>query len=165
MRCDLAASLLHGPRLLFLDEPTIGLDALSKLAVRDFIRRLNRERGVTVILTTHDMDDIEALCRRLIVIDEGSLYLDGSIEELRSRVTGERRLIVDLENEGDSIVDENVEVIRQEGHRVWLRFDPDEIAADKLISRIAAGHVIRDLFVENPPIEEIVAKLYGKGET
>ena len=164
MRCDLAASLLHGPRLLFLDEPTIGLDAVSKLAVRDFIRRLNQERGVTVILTTHDMDDIEALCRRLVVIDEGSLYLDGSIEQLRSRVSGERRLIVDLENEGDRIFDENVEVIRQEGHRVWLRFDPDKIAAAKLISRIATGHAIRDLFVENPPIEEIVAKLYAKGE-
>ena len=71
MRCDLAASLLHAPGILFLDEPTIGLDAVSKLAVRDFVRRLNRERGVTVILTTHDMDDIEALCTRVIVIGDG----------------------------------------------------------------------------------------------
>ena len=75
MRCDLAASLLHSPALLFLDEPTIGLDAVSKLAVRDFVRRLNRERGVTVILTTHDMDDIEALCSRVMLIDEGRILL------------------------------------------------------------------------------------------
>ena len=77
MRCDLAAALIHSPALLYLDEPTIGLDAVSKLAVRDFIRRLNRERGVTVILTTHDMDDIEALCERVLLIGEGRILFDG----------------------------------------------------------------------------------------
>ena len=90
MRCDLVASLLHAPGILFLDEPTIGLDATSKLAVRDFIKRLNRQRNVTVILTTHDMDDIEALCERIIVIGNGSILSDGRLDELRSRVNGER---------------------------------------------------------------------------
>ena len=105
MRCDLAASLLHSPSILFLDEPTIGLDAVSKLAVRDFVRRLNRERGVTVILTTHDMDDIEALCSRVIVIDHGRILSDGTLEELRPRVTNERGLIVDLRDGGVEVAD------------------------------------------------------------
>ena len=97
MRCDLAAALLHAPAMLFLDEPTIGLDALSKLAVRDFVRRLNRERGITVILTTHDMDDIEALCSRVIVIGEGKIISDGSLDTLRRRAGAQRRLVIDLE--------------------------------------------------------------------
>ncbi|MGQ9629987.1 MAG: ABC transporter ATP-binding protein [bacterium] len=162
MRCDLAATLLHSPSLLYLDEPTIGLDAVSKLAVRDFIRRLNRERGVTVILTTHDMDDIEALCRRVIVINEGRILSDGTLEDLRAHVTKERRLIVDLIEEGEQVADPDATVIHRDGHRVHLRFDPDRISAADLIGRIAAKHAIRDLFVENPPIEEIVARLYGE---
>src|SRR5262249_1196293 len=98
MRCDLAASLLHAPPLLFLDEPTIGLDAVSKLAVRDFVLRLNRERGVTVILTTHDMDDIEVLCQRVIVIGSGRILSDGSLADLRNRVSRERWLTVDVDD-------------------------------------------------------------------
>jgi len=162
MRCDLAASLLHSPKILYLDEPTIGLDAVGKLAVRDFIRTLNRERGVTVILTTHDMDDIEALCNRVIVIHEGGIYLDGTLSQLRARVTNERRLIVDLVHEDDIVRDGEAEVIRREGHRVWLRFDPERISAAELIARVTASHAIRDLYVENPPIEEIIARLYGE---
>ncbi|MHC4600355.1 MAG: ABC transporter ATP-binding protein, partial [Planctomycetota bacterium] len=118
MRCDLAASLLHDPKILFLDEPTIGLDAVSKLTVRDFIRRLNRERGVTVILTTHDMNDIEALCSRVIVIDQGRLFADSTLDALRERVSGERRLIVDLEHEDADIRDPDATVVEREGHRV-----------------------------------------------
>ncbi len=161
MRCDLAAALLHSPPLLYLDEPTIGLDAVSKLAVRDFIRRLNRERGVTVMLTTHDMDDIEALCRRVIVINEGKILLDGTLDELRARVTRERWLTVDLVNEGDEVRDPDAAVVRHDGHRVHLRFDPEVVSAADLIARITARHAVSDLFVENPPIEHIIARLYG----
>ena len=164
MRCDLAASLLHAPSILFLDEPTIGLDAVSKLAVRDFVRRLNRERGVTVILTTHDMDDIEALCTRVMVIGHGRILSDGTLEDLRSRVTTERRLIVDLVEEDEQISDPDATVMQRDGHRVSLRFDPDRVSAAVLISRIMSQHAIRDLFVENPPIEEIISRLYGEHE-
>jgi ABC-2 type transport system ATP-binding protein len=162
MRCDLAASLLHAPSLLFLDEPTIGLDAVSKRGVREFVRQLSRERGVTVILTTHDMDDIEALCSRVIVISGGRIFSDGTLEDLRARVTTERRLIVDLVDEAEDVVDPDAAVIGRDGHRVFLRFDPDCIPPAVLISRITAHHAVRDLFVENPPIEEIVARLYGE---
>jgi ABC-2 type transport system ATP-binding protein len=160
MRCDLAAALLHSPPLLYLDEPTIGLDAISKLAVRDFVRRLNRERGVTVILTTHDMDDIEALCSRILVIGQGRILSDGTLDGLRARVSKERWLTIDLEEEDGDVSDPQAAVISREGHRVTLRFDPDEVSAAKLIGRVTAGHEIRDLFVENPPIEQIIARLY-----
>ena len=163
MRCDLAAALLHRPRLLFLDEPTIGLDAVSKLAVRDFVQRLNREQGVTVILTTHDMDDIEALCTRVLLIGEGRVLLDGTLETLRRRVTGERWLIVDLADETTGELDPEAEVSRREGRRVTLRFDPDRTETAALIARVCAAYPVRDLFVQNPPIEEIIARLYLGG--
>jgi len=162
MRCDLAAALLHSPRILYLDEPTIGLDAVSKLAVRDFVRTLNRDRGVTVILATHDMDDIEALCNRVLVINEGRILSDGTLADLRATVTTERRLIVDLAGEDDDIRDGEAEVVARDGRRVTLRFDPARVSAAELIARVTARHEIRDLFVENPPIEEIIARLYGK---
>jgi ABC-2 type transport system ATP-binding protein len=162
MRCDLAAALLHSPDLLYLDEPTIGLDAVSKLAVRDFVRDLNRRRGVTVMLTTHDMDDIEALCDRVIVIHEGQILSDGTLAGLRAKVTTERWLTVDLVDDGAPVEDDEAEVIRREGHRVWLRFDPRRTPPAELIARVTAAHAIRDLYVENPPIEQIVARLYGE---
>ena len=160
MRCDLAGSLVHRPQILFLDEPTIGLDAVSKLALRDFVKRLNRERGVTVILTTHDMDDIEALCSRVILIGRGEILSDGSLAALRGRVTNERWLIVDLESEEETIEDEDAELVRRDRGRVCLRFDPAHVSTAALIRRVTARYAVRDLFVENPPIEEIVAQLY-----
>jgi len=161
MRCDLAAALLHRPKILYLDEPTIGLDAVSKLAVRDFVKKLNRERGVTVILTTHDMDDIETLCERVLVINEGSILTDGPLQDLRAAVTTERRLIVDLLDEDGQISDPDAEIIAREGRRVTLRFYPKRVSPAELIARITARHEIHDLFVENPPIEEIIARVYG----
>lgn len=161
MRCDLAAALLHEPPLLFLDEPSIGLDAVSKLAVRDFVRRINAERGVTVILTTHDMDDIEALCRRVLVIADGAILSDGTLDDLRAKVWRERRLIVDL-LEDEPIDDPDVRIAARSGSRVELRFDPEVVSAAELISRVTARHAVRDLFVENPPIEEVIARLYEK---
>jgi len=161
MRCDLAAALLHAPAILFLDEPTIGLDAVSKLAVRDFIKRLNRDEGVTVILTTHDMDDIEALCTRVVVIASGKILSDGALAELRARVTRERWLTVDLVDAAAAIDEADATVIRRDGHRVCLAFDPQVVAPAELIRRVTSHHAIRDLFVENPPIETIVARLYA----
>jgi ABC-2 type transport system ATP-binding protein len=163
MRADLAASLLHAPSILFLDEPTIGLDAVSKLAVRSFVKRINRERGVTVILTTHDMDDIEALCERVIVIGEGRILSDGTLAQLRNSVTRERWLTVDVDDDSAPAVgDVDATVIRRDGARVCLAFDPEVVSPAELIRRITSRHAVRDLFVENPPIETVIARMYQR---
>jgi ABC-2 type transport system ATP-binding protein len=164
MRCDLVAALLHEPSVLFLDEPTIGLDAVSKLAVRKFIRRLNTRRGVTVLLTTHDMDDVEAVCDRVMVIGGGRMLSDGSMDDLRNQVSRERRLIVDLARADDVIADDEAHVIDRTGQRVTMSFDPTRTPAARLIARITERHEVRDLFVEHPPIEEIIADLYALHE-
>jgi ABC-2 type transport system ATP-binding protein len=163
MRCDLAAALVHRPAILFLDEPTIGLDAVSKLAVRQFVLKINRDRGVTVILTTHDMDDIETLCRRVIVIGDGKIVCDGTLADLRDSVSRQRWLTIDLEA-GDgapAVSDPQAQVIRREGLRAVLAFDPAVVPPAELIARLTARYRVRDLFVENPPIETIIAQLYA----
>jgi ABC-2 type transport system ATP-binding protein len=160
MRCDLVAALLHSPAILFLDEPTIGLDAVSKLAMRAFLRELREERRTTIILTTHDMDDIEALCSRVILINSGRILYDGTLEGLRARVTPERRLIIDVVNGDASVQDPDAVLLARDGARLTLAFDPQQVSAAELIARITARHAVRDLYVENPPIEEIVARLY-----
>jgi ABC-2 type transport system ATP-binding protein len=160
MRCDLVAALLHRPSILFLDEPTIGLDALAKLAVRDFVKRLNREQGVTVILTTHDMDDIEELARRILVIGNGHILSDGTLDDLRRLVRGTRRLILDIAGRSPPLSLDRVRLVSQEGHRLVFEFDPTEIPTAALIARVTQQYEVRDLFVENPPIEHIIAQLY-----
>jgi len=164
MRCDLAASLLHNPDILFLDEPTIGLDAVAKLAVRDFIQRINAEQKITIILTTHDMDDIETLCNRVMVIGDGHILSDGPLSELRRKINNRRILIVDLEQKGLLVTDPDVILEKQEGYRYHLSFDPSIVSPAQLIARISAAYPVRDLFVENPPIEQIVARFYTQWE-
>jgi ABC-2 type transport system ATP-binding protein len=160
MRCEIAAAMLHEPSILFLDEPTIGLDAPSKLAVRDFVKRLNRQRGVTVILTTHDMHDIEALAERVIVIGHGRVLADQPFDRLRADVLRERRLYVDFADEAPALVIEGVTQRAREGRSLELAFDPAVIAAPKLIARITAEHAVEDVHVEEPLIEEVIARFY-----
>ena len=161
MRCDLVAALLHRPSILFLDEPTIGLDAISKLAVRQFVKVLNRERGVTVILTTHDMDDIEALCNRIIVIGNGRILSDGSLSHLRSRLRSERRIKLELQHEVAFTATSDVRVLSASGTTLHLAFDPEVLTAAELIRTLAESWPVKDIFIENPPIEELIAQLYA----
>ncbi|HMI90927.1 MAG TPA: ATP-binding cassette domain-containing protein [Polyangiales bacterium] len=160
MRCDLAAALVHQPRLLFLDEPTIGLDAVSKLVVRRFIRELNVEQGVTVLLTTHDLDDIEALCRRVLMIAGGKLLLDGTLDDLRRRAGSKRRLIIDLQQPAPLHPEDAAHALEHDDTRLVLQFDPEQVSGPQLISAVTQRYPVRDLFVENPDIEELVAELY-----
>jgi ABC-2 type transport system ATP-binding protein len=161
MRCDIAAAILHTPSILFLDEPTIGLDANSKLALRDFIKTLNQEEDVTVILATHDMHDIEALTERVLVIGNGRILRDGSLEAIRAEVFGERRLIVDFAEDPANLDIDGTAVLARTGRRVELVFDPRVTSAHTVISRLAAQHSIQELSIEEPTIEEQIARFYS----
>jgi ABC-2 type transport system ATP-binding protein len=160
MRCDIAAAMLHSPSILFLDEPTIGLDANSKLALRDFIKSLNRDKGVTVILATHDMHDIEALAERVLIIGNGRILRDGPIVEMRAQTSGERRLVVDFSEDVGDVVMDGAKILRRIGRRIEFAFDPRVTPAHSLIGRLTAEHGIEDLSIEEPTIEELIAKFY-----
>jgi len=160
MRCELAASLLHRPAVLFLDEPTIGLDAISKLAVREFIQSINRDYNTTVILTTHDMDDIEALCQRVIVIGKGKILFDGSISELRRLVGKERRLTIDFNREYQDCTLPDCDLLEIKDKRAVFAFNPQDVKVSDLIKYAAAAYEVEDIFVQNAAIEEIIADLY-----
>ncbi|MDF2901160.1 MAG: transporter [Phenylobacterium sp.] len=160
MRAEIAAALLHEPSILFLDEPTIGLDAPSKLAVRDFVKQLNRERGVTVLLTTHDMHDIEALAERVIVIGHGRVLADSPFETLRTDVLRERRLFVDFAGDAPVIDLPGVQVRARSGKSLELAFDPLVLSAPRLIAAITADHAVEDIHVEQPAIEEVISRFY-----
>lgn len=163
MRCDLTAALLHSPEILYLDEPTIGLDVVAKEQVRQFLRRVNAERQVTVILTTHDLNDVEKICQRLIIIDTGRIIYDGGIDALKQRYGRTRMLIVDLARAYSEIQIESADVIRREGNRIWLAFDRDTISASDAITRLTAHYEIQDLTISEPEIEEIVRQIYQSG--
>lgn len=162
MRADIAASLLHDPAILFLDEPTIGLDVVAKERMRTFIQEMNQERGITVILTTHDMADIERLCKRMILIDQGRVMYDGGLSKIRDRFGKSRILIVDLEKDTDIQV-EGAELIRSEGNRKWLRFNREEITAAQLIQQVSDQADIQDLSLEEPEIDSIIRQMYEEG--
>ena len=129
MRADLAAALLHDPDVLFLDEPTIGLDVVAKERIRQFIGELNRERGTTVILTTHDLADVEKLCARVIMIDHGRLLFDGALDELQRRFGGERELVVDFAEEYADPTVRGSQADRVRGRRARYAFARDEVSA------------------------------------
>ncbi|MFG2642769.1 ATP-binding cassette domain-containing protein [Streptomyces sp. NPDC048370] len=166
MRGDIAAALLHDPDVLYLDEPTIGLDVVSKARVREFLRELNTERGTTVLLTTHDLTDIEQLCSRVMVIDHGRLMYDGELtglHEAGSDGESERLLVVDLERELPPIDVPGARFVRAEGPRQWLAF-PTSASAAPLVAAVAERYPLVDLSVREPDIEAVIAKMYGERE-
>ncbi|MCI3245307.1 ATP-binding cassette domain-containing protein [Streptomyces sp. 7R016] len=160
MRGDIAAALLHDPEVLYLDEPTIGLDVISKAKVRGFLKELNAELGTTVLLTTHDLQDIEQLCSRVMVIDHGRLMYDGALAGLHEVGESERTLVVDLERELPPVDVAPARVVKVEGPRQWLAFPAGESAA-ALVARIAAEYPLADLSVREPDIEDVIARMYA----
>jgi ABC-2 type transport system ATP-binding protein len=163
MRADLAAALLHDPSILFLDEPTIGLDVVARERIRGFLAEINRERGVTVILTTHDLGDIARLCPRVVLIDSGRVIYDGALERLRARYGRRRTLVVDLADPAADLAVPGAELLRREGPRAWLAFDREAVTAAELIGAVVARCPVRDLTVEEPEIEDVVRTIYEQG--
>lgn len=160
MRAEIAASLLHKPKILFLDEPTIGLDAVSKIAVRKFVKNLNKENGTTVILTTHDMQDIEALTNRVILIGKGCKLYDGALTDIRKQYSPRFILSVQYEYTNKKISIPNVETVEQNEQRAILKFNSNIIKLQDVISLLATQVHIVDIQVESSPIEEVIAKMY-----
>ena len=160
MRADLCGALLHDPDILFLDEPTIGLDVVAKERIRRFIRYANQEQGTTVILTTHDLTDVRRLCERVLIIDRGRLVYDGSLEALQQRFGGKRELMVDFAEAYPDVSVAGAEVVRRDGRRVTYRFDRERTSASQLIARLSVGYRIVDLAVREPDIEATIRRIY-----
>src|SRR6476660_1892445 len=161
MRGDITAALLHDPEILYLDEPTIGLDVVSKGRLREFLRTLNAERGTTLLLTTHDLQDIEALCRRVIVIDHGTAVFDGDLADLHRQGGSTRTLVVDLVDEGPPIEVPGAATRRVEGPRQWLSF-PTDASAAPVVAAVAAAYDVADLSIQEPDIEDVIRDLYSR---
>lgn len=173
MRGDLAAALLHDPELVYLDEPTIGLDVVAKARIREFLLRINAERGMTILITTHDMDDVETLCPRLLIIDHGRKLYDGGLSEIRERFGGERLLIAALDpaevdtlprdSQGQPELPELPDGVRQarsDGPRVWLSFGKDALPAHELVAWLGARHRLKDVTFQEPEIEDVIRRIY-----
>lgn len=159
MRCEIAASLLHSPKILFLDEPTIGLDAVSKIAVRDFIRAINRENGTTVILTTHDMQDIEALTERILLIGRGRILLDGSLSDLKACHSACRTIRVAYEGSRLPAF-EQMKILKDRDGHAEIALDTAVLSVPEAISLLSSQVEIRDLSVSGESVEELVVSLY-----
>ena len=160
VRGELTAALLHDPEVVFLDEPTIGLDVVAKARVREFLSTINRERGVTVMLTTHDLADVERLCSRLLIIDHGRVIYDGGLDELIARYGDERVLVVDLEEAVPPLELEGARVLRVDGPRQWLAFRRDRTSGAALVSAVAARGDVLDIAIDEPDIEDVVRRIY-----
>ena len=159
MRGDIAAALLHDPEIVYLDEPTIGLDVISKARLREFLAQVNAERRTTIILTTHDLDDIEALCTRVMVIDHGHQIFDGTLDRLKSSQSAPRTLVVDLATSLPPIEVTGATVVKVDGPRQHLTF-PTSTSAAPLLAEIAANYPLMDLSVSEPTIESVITQLY-----
>jgi len=157
MRGDLTAALLHDPQLLVLDEPTIGLDVISKSTIREFLSRRNAERGTTILLTTHDLGDVERLCRRVLVIDHGRLAFDGDLAALRSGAPVARVLVVDLDSPAAPIDVPGAHTVAVRGPRQWLELADNPAT---VIAEVTRTHRVADLTLREPDIEDVVAHLY-----
>ncbi|WP_251553605.1 ABC transporter ATP-binding protein [Neobacillus muris] len=160
MRCEMAASLLHSPQILFLDEPTIGLDAVSKIAVRQFIKTINQEKGVTVILTTHDMNDIEALADRVLLIGKGSLLYDGRLEELRKHFGTQKTITADYKTAQQPFIIPGADLLSWSPERAVVSVDTANTNTSDVIMELSRQVDLTDISIDAKPIEETIVQLY-----
>ncbi len=166
MRCDLAAALLHNPPLLFLDEPTIGLDVVAKDRIRHFLHAVNRDFRTTILLTTHDLDDIEELCRRIMIIDHGRVLYDGPLDRLKEQLLRTKQVKFVLKDTAHAahvagFDRDGLELVRVDELTFRIRFDRHRVACSDLIRQILSAVDVRDLLIEDEPIEEIIKRIYA----
>ena len=160
MRADLCAALLHEPRLVFLDEPTIGLDVVAKERIRQFIQYINRQRGTTILLTTHDLSDVERLCERILILDHGRVLYDGTLAELNERFESDWSLVVTFEGDYTDPCLPGLPAPLQEGNRTIYRFDHRKMASAELIQQLLPRFRIMDIEVRRPALEETIRRIY-----
>ena len=160
MRADICAALLHQPDILFLDEPTIGLDVVAKERIRSFIQYANLTFGTTIILTTHDLADVARLCARILIVDQGQLLYDGSLDELQTRFGGQRELVVDFAEHYETVTVAGASLKMLTGDRAVLGFERGTVSASELIGRLSATYRIRDLSVREPDVEATIRRIY-----
>ncbi len=161
MRSDIVASLLHSPEIVFFDEPTIGVDIIGKETIRNFIRELNEQDKVTMIFTTHDMQDIEQTCKRIIIIDKGSLMFDGSLQDIRGKYGTTRRLIAEFNEEVTVTPISKVAIENLGDRKMSFTFDNNVVDVNKLMHEILGKYSVRDITVAEPEIESIIQKMYN----
>jgi ABC-2 type transport system ATP-binding protein len=166
MRCEIAASLLHRPQVIFLDEPTIGLDVVAKQQIRDTIKRLHEEEGTTIFLTSHDAGDIESICKRVIVVNHGAILYDDRLSVLKRRYLTRKEIDVRFaEALSDGFRLDGVDVLKVGTYGVKLQFDTRETPVDAVIQRLMADRAVVDINVTDPPLEEIIARIYREPRT
>lgn len=163
MRCEIAATLLHGPRVLFLDEPTIGLDVTAKAVIRQLVRRTSESEGMTVLLTSHDTGDIEGVCRRVVIINQGELLMDRDIGDLRRDYIRKKIVTVQCADEQAAVSLPGVGVLRSEPYRAVLEVDLSRTGVENVVEALLKRGGILDLTIEDPPLEEIIKQIYADG--
>ncbi|NJJ40065.1 ATP-binding cassette domain-containing protein [Paenibacillus apii] len=162
MRCEIVAALLHSPRVVFLDEPTIGLDIVVKQKIRDLIVEMNREEGTTLFLTSHDAGDIEQLCKRAIVINHGDIILDQEVSRMKRDYLTYKTINLRLKEKPASMELPGVQILKQQGNGLKLNIDTAVINIEEVLGYIVAHYRVEDVTIEDPPMEEIIAKIYER---
>lgn len=161
MRCEVAASLLHRPKLILLDEPSIGLDVVAKQHIRDAIRRMNQEEGVGVLLTSHDAGDLEALCKRVIIVNHGQIVYEDKVSNLKRKHLTTKLVEVRYAEEVPANFQlDGVEILKVGRYGVKLRFDTDQTAVDSVLAHLSGVGELVDITISDPPLEEVIAKIY-----
>jgi ABC-2 type transport system ATP-binding protein len=163
MRGDFAAAMLHDPKIVYLDEPTIGLDVVAKESIREFIARVNRERNTTVILTTHDLADVERLCRRIVLIDRGTIIFDGDVERIKNEYGTHRTLVLRFEHAVPEPRIDGAQLESSDGQTARFRFDRNRERADLLIRQAGERYSLEDVHLEEPDLESIISRIYREG--
>ncbi|MEO5807974.1 ATP-binding cassette domain-containing protein [Devosia sp.] len=160
MRAEIVMALLHDPKILFLDEPTIGLDVVAKDAVRRFLAEVNRERGVTIILTTHDLQDIEQICPRLIMVDHARLIFDGELRKLRATLGSSRRLTLEFASDPGVLELTTARLVADEGPIKHFALEREEVSLIDVLSEVGNGRGLKDIKLDEPNIEEVIRSFY-----